>query len=186
MAKIKKDPQGKTHRNLNELNTAEIEKLAKKLKIALLDHKETTLKKLIRDKWKAQGVIELTVMAVAKVEKKKKTRKENYSFNRKCTTEELTSKSMALSAACIDRNTLEDEKKSVNSEFKAKIDFETTKINLLAGEMQRGSENVLKTCEVIFDYDKATKIYSYEGKEVGREKMTKVDYQLEAEFPEGE
>jgi len=174
----------KTHRNLDELNKAEIEAIAKGLKISLLDHKESTLKELIRAKWRKLKIEELPFSALATTPKKKPTRKENYQFNRKFTAEELKSKSMMLSQSCIDRNSIEDEKKMVMSEFKAKLDAETSKINMLAGQLQSGSENVLKTCEVIYDYDKAIKKFYYEGVEVGEERMVAKDFQLQAELEE--
>ncbi len=174
----------KTHQNLDELNESQVVEIAKSLKIPLLDHKHETLKKLIRDKWSKKKIIEAPVMGMVIAPKKKNVRKENYQFNRKFSPAELTTKSIALSQACIDRNTLEDEKKAIISQYKAKIEAENGRINLLAGELQRGSENVLKTCEVFYDFDKATKHYSYEGVEVGTERMEKKDYQLQAEFDE--
>lgn len=176
--------KAETHQNLDELTENAVVEIAKSLKIPLLDHKHETLKKLIRDKWKKKKIEELPVQGVILAPKKKNVRKENYQFNRKFSESEMMTKSMSLSQACIDRNTLEDEKKSVVSEYKAKLDAKNGEINLLSGELQRRSENVLKTCEVFYDFDKATKTYSYEGVEVGTERMEKKDYQLQAEFEE--
>lgn len=174
----------KQHQNLDELTENAVVEIAKGLKIPLLDHKNETLKKLIRDKWKKKNIEELPIQGLIPAAKKKNIRKENYQFNRKFSEAEMMTKSMALSQACIDRNTLEDEKKSVVSEYKAKLDAKNGEINLLSGELQRRSENVLKTCEVFYDFDKATKHYSYECVEVGTERMEKKDYQLQAEFDE--
>lgn len=173
-----------THQNLDELTESSVIEIAKLLKIPLLDHKHDTLKKLIRDKWKKKKIEELPIQGLVPAEKKKAVRKENYQFNRKFSSEELMQKSMQLSSACISRNSLEDEKKAVVSEYKAKLDSKNSEINLLAGELDRRSENVLKTCEVFYDFDKGTKHYSYEGAEVGTERMEKKDYQLQAEFDE--
>lgn len=179
MAKTKKEEQ-----HLDERSDADITILAKKLKIPLLDHKIPTLKSMIRLKWKKAGIKELAIAGLIKspAKKKLKTIKENYSFNRRFSSEEMKTKSFQLSDACIRRNTLGDELKAIKKEYGGKIDAETAKINELASELQKGSENVLKTCDVLYDYDKATKIFSYEGTEVGREKMTKADYQLKANF----
>lgn len=175
----------KKHQNLDEMHEHDVHVVAKKLKIPLLDHKTSTLKQLIRLKWKKNGIEELPVQGLIKAHKNKpkgKTVKENYQFTRKFTNEELGTKSMALSGACIERNNITDEFKAVKKEYSGKIDAQTAIINQIANELQKGSETVLKTCEVLYDYDKAIKIYSYEGTEVGRERMTKKDYQLEANF----
>lgn len=174
----------KTHKNLDELNEQEIIDIAKGLKIDLLDHKIPTLKTLIREKWKKKGIEELPIQGLTTQPKKMPQRKENYQFTRNFTEDELKLKSKQLSGACIQRNEIEDEFKSVKSGYKSRIEAEQAKINMLSGEMQRGHETVLKTCDVLYDYDKGVKIYTWEGKEVGRERMTKADYQTEAEFTE--
>lgn len=111
------------------------------------------------------------------------TKKLHYSFDRPYTQEQLTEKSHLLAEACADKVSLEDEKKSVVSEFKSRIDSKTSTINLLSGQINRGKERVGETCDCVFDFDKGTKTFFFEGKQVGVERMLPTDYQLEIQQP---
>jgi hypothetical protein len=170
--------------NLSTLHDAEITELYKKLiKKPLLDHKRPELERQIRVYYAAKGIKELPNASLLPG-KAKKMRKENFQFTRNFTEEEMKIKSKEISAACVTRTEIESELKAVKSSYKSKLDAEATKINLLANELQRGSETVLKTCDVFYDFDRGLKHFYYEGKEVGQERMTKADYQLQTEFPE--
>lgn len=110
------------------------------------------------------------------------TRKENYNFRYQFTKEELEEKAKQLAKSCEERTSIEDEKKSVMSDFKAKIDSKTAEINHLSNNINSGYEYVTKTCEVEYDFEAGFKKYFYDGVQVGKEKMTSNDYQLEAEI----
>lgn len=113
-------------------------------------------------------------------------RKENYTFDYFFNDKELKEKSKQLANACEQRQALEDEKKAISSEFKAKLDAKNAEINIISGHVSTGKERIYKTCEVEYDYDNGNKIFRYlindELKEVGREKMTAADYQLSADI----
>lgn len=111
-------------------------------------------------------------------------RKENFDFKYKFSPEELAEKSTQLAKACEERNSLEDQKKSVMSDFKAKIDQKAAEVNILSGHINAGYEYVTKTCTVQYDFDKGVKIYAYGDQIVGNVKMTPTDYQLKAEISE--
>lgn len=116
-------------------------------------------------------------------EKKPVIRKENFDFKYKFTPEELDQKSKQLAKACEDRNALEDQKKSVMSDFKAKIDQKAAEINILSGHINSGYEYVTKTCNVHYDFDKGIKTYAHGDQIVGTVKMVASDYQLNADLP---
>lgn len=182
----KKSSQPKEVRNLDEYTKdQEIIEIANELDIALLDHKIPTLKALIRKEYEARGIEERAFGALMVAPKKLKTlpgRSENYTFTRAFKSDEMTAKGNALSAACLRRIEIEEEKKTIVAEFKAKIEAETGKINLLSREISKGQETVLRTCHCVYDFDKATKFYYFDGEQVGQERMTKADYQLEMEL----
>jgi len=116
-------------------------------------------------------------------QKKPVIRKENFDFKYTFSAEELQQKSTQLAKACEDRNNLEDEKKSMTSGFKAKIDSKSAEINILSGHINAGYEHVTKTCTVQYDFDKGVKTYAHGDKIVGTVKMVAADYQLNAELP---
>lgn len=110
----------------------------------------------------------------------KVTKKENYNFQYTFTQEEIKEKSKQLAKSCEERNSLEDDKKSVMSDFKAKIDSKSAEINVLSNHINTGHEWLNKTCDVEYDFDAGKKIYYWEGMRVGEEKMKSADYQLQA------
>lgn len=107
-------------------------------------------------------------------------RKENYNFQYNFTEEELKEKSKQLARSCDERNNLEDQKKSVMSDFKSKIDSKNAEINIASGHINNGYEWLTKTCDVEYDFDHGKKIFYYNDLRVGVEKMTKDDYQIKA------
>lgn len=116
--------------------------------------------------------------------KKEQPKKESYSFQYNFSKEELEEKSKQLAQACQDRSSLEDEKKSASSDFKAKIDGKNAEISLISNHIHSGHERVTKTCEVVKDFGNGVKTYSYEGNVVGTERLTAADHQQE--LPLGE
>jgi hypothetical protein len=112
---------------------------------------------------------------------KQPQKKENYTFDYKFSKEELEDKSKQLALACEERNRLEDDKKSVMSDYKAKIDGKNAEINIVSGHINTGKERLTKTCDVVLDFDNGYKTYYWDGLKVGTEKLTKDDYQLSLE-----
>lgn len=111
----------------------------------------------------------------------KVTKKENYNFQYTFTKEELEEKSKQLAKSCEERNGFEDDKKSVMSDFKAKIDSKNAEINILSNHINTGHEWLNKTCQVEYDFDNGKKHYYWDGLKVGTEKMKPSDYQLPLE-----
>lgn len=107
-------------------------------------------------------------------------RKENYNFQYNFTEDELKEKSKQLARSCDERNNLEDQKKSVMSDFKSKIDSKNAEINITSGHINNGYEWLTKTCDVEYDFDNSKKIFYYNNDRVGVEKMSPQDYQLKA------
>jgi hypothetical protein len=113
-----------------------------------------------------------------------KTIQENYDFKYTFSEEEKAQKAQQLARACKERNGIEDEKKSVMANFKAKIDSATAEMNLLSNQIANGYEYLTKTCVVIKDFDKGVREYFYEGVKVGEAKLKPFDYQEVIEFAE--
>lgn len=105
----------------------------------------------------------------------KELRNIRYAF----TSEELTSKSRQLAEACTKKTQIETEKKSVVSEFKAKIDAQDSQINLLSGHISNGFETRNVECEVEKDFDKGIKKYSHNGITYDTVPLTNLDRQTE-------
>jgi hypothetical protein len=118
--------------------------------------------------------------------KGRKLSREVYDFAHTFSEEEKAQRAAQLARACKERNELEDSKKSVMSDFKAKIDSKTAEINLITTEYTNGYEFLTKSCEVLKDFDKGVKEYFYEGIKVGEAKMKSGDYQEVIDFAESE
>jgi hypothetical protein len=82
-----------------------------------------------------------------------------YSFSK----DELAEKSTQLADACGEKARLTEEKKSVVSDFKAKIDAKESIIGMLSNHITSGYEIKTVECEVEVDYDKGLKRYFYQG-----------------------
>lgn len=72
--------------------------------------------------------------------KKPIVKKEIYNFDYHFTREELEEKAKHLAKACEERNALEDEKKSITSEYKAKIDGKNAEVNIISKHVTTGKE----------------------------------------------
>jgi hypothetical protein len=116
----------------------------------------------------------------------KYTTRETYDFDYIFTEAEIKEKSQQLSRLCIEKTDIENRKKEVNSDFKAKIDTINSKVTSLSNHISTGKEYVSKTCDVVFDYEKQIKTYYFEGVKVGEAKMTKADNQLKIDIKKGE
>lgn len=179
-------------KNLDSMSKADVEQLYKKIvKKPLHDHKQEELIKQIREVCKKKGIIEQstsTALAIVpkkpKVKKKEALPKVNYTFDHEFNDKEISQKADQLADACIERNRLMDEKKHINSEFTAKIDAKISEINIISGHISHGYEKVTKTCDLVKDFDKGVRIYMFEGKEVGRDKLTAKDHQIDIPLEE--
>lgn len=187
----KKKKTQKKVKNLNSLSEAQVIVIYKKVvKKPLHDHKHDELIRLIREEYKKQGIIEETITAliISPTMKKagfKKGQTVNFTFNYEFNDKEITEKAEQLASACIERNRITDEKKHVMSEYSAKIDSKTSEINILSGHIEAGFEKRTQACQMFKDFDKGVKAYFFEGKQVGEEKLTQHDYQMQADFEEG-
>lgn len=177
-------------KNLDGMNDAEVCKTYKRIvKKPLHDHKRDELIKQIREVCKAKDIAEQSQSSALTVIKKGKKQKQkfqtvNWTFNNKFTKDEILQKAEQLASARIECNALDEEKKTVASDYKAKIDAKQAEINMLAGHIQHGFEKLTKACQMHKNFDTGFKVFYYEGKEVGQEKLTARDYQLQAEFEE--
>lgn len=98
-----------------------------------------------------------------------------YSFDR----DEIAQKSQQLAETCGEKQRLVEEKKSVNSDYKAKIDAKDSIMNLLSSHITNGYEIKSVECDVEMDYDKGLKRYFYQGVLYDTVAMTGDDRQLE-------
>lgn len=98
-----------------------------------------------------------------------------YSFSK----DEVAQKSTQLAETCGEKSHLVDEKKSVMSDYKAKIDAKDSIIGLLSNHITNGYEIKTVECEVEMDYDKGLKRYFYQGVLYDTRAMDDNDRQLE-------
>lgn len=98
-----------------------------------------------------------------------------YSFSK----DELAEQSMQLADACGEKHRLEDEKKSVSSNYKARIDEKVSVISRLSANVTNGYEIKSVECEVEFDFANGLKRYFYQGVLYDTQAMTDADRQLE-------
>lgn len=110
------------------------------------------------------------------------TKKENYNFRYEFTPEELKEKSMLLAAACKERNAIEDEKKQVMAEFKAKIDGKNAEVNVIAQHITSGFTYVTNQCTCIMNFGNGIKEYYFNDVLVGQENLSTSDYQLQIDM----
>lgn len=91
------------------------------------------------------------------------TRKELHTIRYTFDKTELAEKSKQLAETCGEKMRIIEEKKSVNSQYKAKIDEKESVISLLSSHITTGYEMKSAECEVEYDYDKGVKRYFYQG-----------------------
>lgn len=92
---------------------------------------------------------------------------------------ELSNKSKQLANACDERSNIMAEKKSVMSDFKSKIDAKDAIISLLSGHICNGYEMKNVECDVIKDFEKGTKTYTYNNVTYETVDLTASDRQTE-------
>jgi hypothetical protein len=98
-----------------------------------------------------------------------------YSFDKN----EITEKSKQLAETCGEKMRICEEKKSVNSQYKAKIDEKESVISLLSSHITNGYEIKSVECEVEYDYHAGLKRYFYQGVLYDTVAMTDSDRQQE-------
>jgi hypothetical protein len=170
--------------NLDQISQEELHKLFRKYtKKNPKKFTDVKIKQMLRVTFANKGITEAAINALAKIDKKKGDwREENFDFDYQFTKEELERLGKTLSRTCIERERVAQEKKDVNAEYKDKLDEKDAQISMLSRNIDKGSEHVKKTCDVLYDYDACFKVYFYNGTEVGRVRMEKKDYQTKAEF----
>src|SRR5689334_18813958 len=89
--------------------------------------------------------------------------------------------SKELAEACGQKKETEDEKKSIMSQFKAKIDSHDARIGLLSKWITTGYDYRSVTVQVKRNFDTGYKEYYYQGELVDQEKLTAEDHQLAIE-----
>lgn len=113
-----------------------------------------------------------------------KRSKEIINYKHEFTQDEIVEKAHLQATAQADLNALKDQKKSVMSDFNAKIQAKQETINEYARQVNSGVEPRRGECEIIKDFDKGIKTAYLDGKVVLEEKLTTADYTLQ--FPDEE
>lgn len=98
-----------------------------------------------------------------------------YSFD----THEIAQKSTQLAETCGEKQRLVEEKKSVTSDYKAKIDAKDSLMSLLSSHITNGYEIKTVECELEIDHEKCLKRYYYQGILYDTRPMDDEDRQLE-------
>lgn len=94
------------------------------------------------------------------------------------TANERQTKSKLLADACARKEALENEKKTFNSEIKAKLDGTSAEIASLSRAVATGKEYRSTQVDVYCDFAKGTKEYRIGKKVVKREEMSQLDRQM--------
>jgi hypothetical protein len=92
---------------------------------------------------------------------------------------ELQQKSTQLAETCEQKARLTEEKRSVNSDYKAKIDAKDSHVSLLSSHITNGYEIKSVECEVEYDFNLGIKRYFYQGVLYDTSTMDDTDRQLE-------
>lgn len=92
--------------------------------------------------------------------------------------EEQQKHSHELAEACRIKQETEGEKKSVMSNFKAKIDAQDSRIGLLSKYITTGYDHRSVECLIKKDFVRGVKEYYYNGELMDTAPMTEEDYQL--------
>lgn len=174
--------------NLESLPEADVVELYKKLiKKPLLEHKLPELIRQLRVYYAAKKIVELPIAGLILSPKNNaknppKHSRENYTFNHRFTDSEIREKSAQLADTCIQKKAIEDEKKTVMSDYTHKLNAKEAEINLISNSISSGFEKKTVTCEVRKDFPKGEKTYWHEGDHIGTEKLTAADHQLQMDI----
>jgi hypothetical protein len=107
------------------------------------------------------------------------TKKELHSIRYTFDKNEIAQKSTQLAETCGERTRLMEEKKSVTSDYKAKIDAKDSIVSLLSSHITNGYEIKTVECEVEYDHNAGLKRYFYQGVLYDTRAMDDTDRQLE-------
>lgn len=110
-----------------------------------------------------------------------KTKKELHIIRYVFDEDEKRLKATQLAETCSEKTRLAEEKKSVVSDYKAKIDAKDSTISLLSSHITNGYEHKSVECEVKMLFDVLKKEYWYKGKLYDTVPMSPEDTQLKIE-----
>lgn len=106
-------------------------------------------------------------------------KKELHTIRYSFTPYEIAQKSTQLAETCGDKSRLAEEKKSVMSDYKAKIDAKDSVIGLLSNHITNGYEIKSVECDVEYDFHAGLKRYFWQGELYDTRPMDDNDRQLE-------
>lgn len=98
--------------------------------------------------------------------------------------EELLAKGKDISQQLSDLRQLENEKKAITSEYKAKIDAKQAEININSGHIQNGFCYRNYECYLVRNFDSGNREYYdvHTGELVTQEKLSPDDYQVKIDL----
>lgn len=119
---------------------------------------------------------------IKKTKREKVSKSAMYYFNG----EELLQIGKDISQQLSDLRQLENQKKAIVSEFKAKIDAKTSEININSGYIQNGFCYRTYDCYLVRNFEEGNREYynSHTGELVATEKLTPDDYQVKIDLEE--
>lgn len=124
---------------------------------------------------KENGDPKRTKLPADLITKAKEMHNIRYAFTR----EELVQKSLMMAEAIQAKENLENEMKSMKSDFKAKIDSKDATMKLMSNHIGNGYEMRNVECEVLKDFEKGTKTYHFNGLAYDTVPLTTQDRQTE-------
>lgn len=124
---------------------------------------------------KANGDPKRTKLPADHVVKAKEMHTIRYAF----TDDELKEKSKRMAEAANNKTKIQNDLKTVKSEYKAKIDAEDALIANMANQISNGYESRNVECEVEKDFEKGVKTYTYQGVKYDTVPLTNFDRQTE-------
>lgn len=106
-------------------------------------------------------------------------KQESHNIKYEFTPDELAAKADQISDAWKVKCQIDDQKKSVMSDFKSKLDSKEAEINLLANHLSNKFEFRSERCDVEKDFNTGIKTYSWKGIVYDKIKMEASEYQME-------
>ncbi len=124
-------------------------------------------------------------MAKENEEPKKRTKTEKRFLKYQFTHDEIHEKGILLATLTSEMTAIENEKKAIVSEFKAKLDGKQATVELIGNHINNGYEHRYIDCKVIFDDPSIGLKTTYRqdtGEKVQTDPMTADELQLPIEF----
>lgn len=105
--------------------------------------------------------------------------KESHTIRYAFSPDDIQEKAKRMAASVQKKSSINDELKSIKSDFKSRLDQEDAIINQMGQHIANGYDNRNVECDVVKDFEKGIKTYFYNGVEYDTAPLTNSDRQTE-------